>query len=224
MHDVQSVMFDLDGTICRYTVSHQEVLADAFETLGVDPFLTIEDYVAEIDEFADEASTQDELRRLCFESLAAKDGRDPTVGIRLADAYASHRDYTDVEFLPGAEDALASLSESYDLAIVTNGEPETQCTKLDALGVRSLFDAIVYAGHDAAYKPDPEPFRAALDAVSVAPGETLFVGDDFESDVRGAHSVGLGTAWLTSDPPDKADPPTFWLSSMQELPSLRCFG
>ena len=40
-------------------------------------------------------------------------------------------------------------------------------------------------------KPRPEPFRAALDALAVYPGEALHVGDIERTDVGGALKVGM---------------------------------
>ena len=39
--------------------------------------------------------------------------------------------------------------------------------------------------------PRPEPFRAALAALGVAPGEAIHVGDIERTDVRGALAVGM---------------------------------
>lgn len=44
-------------------------------------------------------------------------------------------------------------------------------------------------------KPSPEPFRVALETLAVAPGETVFVGDSLEADVRGAKPLGMTTVW-----------------------------
>ena len=45
-------------------------------------------------------------------------------------------------------------------------------------------------------KPDPAIFRAALDALGVAPAEALYVGDLYEVDVVGARAAGMPAALL----------------------------
>jgi HAD superfamily hydrolase (TIGR01458 family) len=40
-------------------------------------------------------------------------------------------------------------------------------------------------------KPSPELFKLALDSMRVAPADAVMVGDDIESDVRAAQSLGL---------------------------------
>jgi FMN phosphatase YigB (HAD superfamily) len=45
-----------------------------------------------------------------------------------------------------------------------------------------------------AYKPDPRPYRAALTALGLAPGEVLFVAGSAH-DVGGATRVGMDVYW-----------------------------
>ena len=47
-----------------------------------------------------------------------------------------------------------------------------------------------------AEKPDPAIFRAALEALRVAPGEALYVGDLYEVDVLGANAAGIPAVLL----------------------------
>jgi 2-haloalkanoic acid dehalogenase type II len=46
------------------------------------------------------------------------------------------------------------------------------------------------------YKPNPEPFEAALEMLRLAPGEVLHVGDSLTSDVGGAQRLGIDVAWM----------------------------
>jgi putative hydrolase of the HAD superfamily len=48
-------------------------------------------------------------------------------------------------------------------------------------------------------KPDPAIFRAALDALGVAPGEALYVGDLYDVDVVGARAAGMEAVLLLPD-------------------------
>lgn len=217
---VQAVGFDLDDTICEYRLSSADLLAHAFETHDVDPFFDVDDYLAEMEHVAADAANKADLRRRCFESLAEKHDYDPSLGADLASTYAQRRDHTDVVFLPGVESALDSLAEQYPLALITNGNPEMQRAKLETLGIQSLFDAIVYAGHDTPYKPDVEPFQTALNELAVPDANTIYVGDDFGMDIRGAHNAGLNTVWVSDDTPSPPPSPTYQINSMESFLSL----
>lgn len=215
------VMFDLDGTLCQYAGSKEKHLSIAFNKLDLEPFFTVAEFENKMDTLADEASHKSELRRIACESLAVENGYDQSVGTEVGKTYSTHRRYSDVEALAGAEETLTSLSERYKLGIVTNAKKEVQQPKLESLGIDSIFDTIVYAGRDTDQKPQPEPFLTALQAVEVDPNEALYVGDDFESDILGAHAVGIDTVWVDDgQSADDENPPTFRISTMEELPPL----
>jgi HAD superfamily hydrolase (TIGR01509 family) len=198
--DIDTVLFDLDGTVCRYERAPGEVLGVAFERTGVEPFFDEAEYYSRFGEFLDDSEDMATLRANCFAAIAGERGRDPAVGRAVADAFAAERDHARVAFVDGAGDALAHLHErGYDLGVVTNGPPGAQRTKLDSLGVADRFDAAVFAGHDTPSKPHPEPFRQALDVLGAQPAASLFVGDSLESDIAGAQTAGLRSAWVAGD-------------------------
>jgi HAD superfamily hydrolase (TIGR01509 family) len=68
---------------------------------------------------------------------------------------------------------------------------------LEDCGLASALDCAVFSETVGWRKPRPEIFHAVLDALGVAAGETLHVGDQLDDDVRGAAAVGMRTAWLT---------------------------
>ena len=212
-----AVFLDLDGTLCEYRRSREELLAAAFEELGVDPFFTVGQYREKLFMQVVTDETRAERRELAFAELAEEADRDPAVGRRLAALYASMRDHGDVEPLPGAMAALESLGEAYDLALVANGGPEIQGPKLDALGVRDAFDVIVYGGYDTAPKPEPGPFHEALYALDAAPRRAVHVGDTVHEDVRGADGAGIQAALLVDDDGEPTSTPDYRIESMADL-------
>lgn len=198
MGDVTTVLFDLDGTLCEQRRPSRDVLATAFDRVGVDPFFTVEEYRREAREIGGTGSDVDR-RTTCFERLAREKGRSPELGRLVADAYEVTRDYTEVRLLPGAGKVLGSLGEEYDLGLVTNGGPDTQSAKIDALRLRSVFDTTVLAGYETAAKPHPEPFETAMAAVDASPEETVHVGNSLRADVAGAAASGVESVWIASE-------------------------
>lgn len=216
---VEAVLFDVDDTVCTYTQSIADVLAHSFDRESVDPFFTAAEYRARFSEFAKDGRHHREIRARCFESLAHEAGRDGAVGRALADAYDEERDQTQVRFVDGARDALDHATREYRVGVVTNGPPDMQGTKLDALGIADRFETVVHGGYDAPAKPAPEPFHRATDALGVEPGRTVHVGDSLASDVAGAHAAGVRSAWLAPDAgAEDPDPrPDYVLESMAEV-------
>jgi haloacid dehalogenase superfamily, subfamily IA, variant 3 with third motif having DD or ED/haloacid dehalogenase superfamily, subfamily IA, variant 1 with third motif having Dx(3-4)D or Dx(3-4)E len=217
---VDTVLFDLDGTLCEYERPPGAVLALAFERARVPAFFDVTEYYDRFDEFTDDSDDIATLRADCFAAIATDHGRDPAVGRSVAAAFAAERDQSRVQFVDGAGDALDRLHDrGYDLGLVTNGPPATQRRKLHSLGVADRFGVTVFAGHDTPSKPHPEPFRRALAALTTPPERALFVGDSFGSDVVGARALGMTTAWVADDdtPPTGSVAPAHVLDSTGDL-------
>lgn len=214
---IQAVLFDIDGTICEYRRDSDELLSVAFDRLGLEPFFSATEYERRFDDFTEVADTIDELRSMCFAAIAEDCGRDPDVGRALASEYAAERDHANVCFLDGARNALEQLAAYRPLAAVTNGSPEMQQPKLDALEL-DCFEVVVHAGYETPSKPNPEPFHIALEAINATPERSLYVGNSLEADILGAHNAGLQSAWIANGNDSSPEPtPDFILDSPGEI-------
>ena len=91
-------------------------------------------------------------------------------------------------------------SAGYRLAAVSN--TSTHASRLDgyleSVGLRELFETVVYSSDIGVRKPHPEIYREALRRLSIEPGEAVFVGDRVREDVLGPQAVGI-TAVLTHE-------------------------
>lgn len=94
-----------------------------------------------------------------------------------------------------ARDALDGLRPTWRLAVVTNGDPAVQARKIEALGLQSMVDDVIYATEHGTRlgKPDVTPFEVALSRLRVARTRAVFVGDDEACDIVGAAQAGLRT-------------------------------
>ena len=91
---------------------------------------------------------------------------------------------------PDVPDVLSHLN-SYTRFIVTN------CSeRLGALAAARAgkFDLVMTAERAGAYKPDPRPYRAALDALTLHRQRVLFVAGSAH-DVGGASRAGMDVYW-----------------------------
>ncbi len=59
------------------------------------------------------------------------------------------------------------------------------------LGLQPYLDIRVTSGEVGHDKPEPEIFWVALKKAGLPPGETIYVGDQYEIDVNGARGVGM---------------------------------
>ena len=96
--------------------------------------------------------------------------------------------------IEGAAELLGRLAPRFAFAIVSDtgiASGDAQNRVLALHGILDRFHATVYSMDIGWCKPRPEPFRAALAALGVAPGEAIHVGDIERTDVRGALAVGM---------------------------------
>jgi len=98
------------------------------------------------------------------------------------------------------------------LGVVTNAATEIQIKKLANAGIdaQETF-APAFVGVDTLGfgKPDPRVFLEACRALNVAPENTMYVGDEPDSDALAAEAAGLKGVWLTRH---GAHRPTHFLS------------
>lgn len=93
---------------------------------------------------------------------------------------------THSQIYPGVEQTLKQLKCSgTQLAVVTNKLAELSEPLLADIGLAAYFDLIVSGDTAHAPKPDPAPVLLCLQAFSLTPRQTLFVGDS-DTDVNAA--------------------------------------
>jgi putative hydrolase of the HAD superfamily len=185
----KAVMFDLDDTLYplrRFVHSGFAAVADHLErTWRVDR----REALAVLGRASRGASRGHELQA-CVTHFGL------TLGIVPELVQVIRRHTPALRLPPTSRLALEALRGSWRIAIVTNGLPDLQARKADALGLRFLADAIVYAD-ELAGKPEREPFLVAAQRLGVEPGRAIFVGDDARCDVFGAARVGMKTIHVT---------------------------
>lgn len=99
----------------------------------------------------------------------------------------------------GAQRLLDALERArVPFGIVTNGS-RYQLHTIQALGLDARTRCILVSDLVGCRKPDAATFAAAAARLAVQPGAVLFVGDNPETDVWGAHRAGMRTAWLQRD-------------------------
>jgi putative hydrolase of the HAD superfamily len=121
---------------------------------------------------------------------------------------------------PEVPHALGELRRAgHALVVVSNWD----CSLPDWLrkaGLLELVDGVVSSAEVGAAKPDPAPFRRALELAGAEPGAALHAGDSLENDVAGARAAGVRAVLVARD---GASPPGVEsVRSLADLPSLVC--
>lgn len=122
--------------------------------------------------------------------------------------------------IDGAHELVEYLNQKgYRLHLCSNGFHEVQYRKLKACGMQETFRSIILSEDAGANKPHPDFFRYAFLASGAKPETTVMIGDNFETDIRGALGVGLDAIYFNaSSPTDNAPVPvTHEVHSLREI-------
>ncbi|MFY9750577.1 MAG: HAD family hydrolase [Methanoregula sp.] len=97
---------------------------------------------------------------------------------------------------PGVRKTLAAIRKrGYAMAVVTDAEHTDATLRLEKCGLASFFDCMMTYDKVGVKKPAPDPFLAALDAVSARPEEALFIGDSPRRDIEPCKHLGIRTVY-----------------------------
>jgi 2-haloacid dehalogenase len=125
-----------------------------------------------------------------YETLVREAAR--ATGLPESKADALEARWLDLPIWTGAQEALDALKGRTRLAVVTNCS--SRLGRLAAGRLKTGWDCVITAEEAGAYKPDPRPYRLALDRLGVAPQDAAFVaGSGY--DLFGTSAVGLRTYW-----------------------------
>ncbi len=208
----RALLFDLDGTLAETDSLHLPTWVDVLRPYGIE--IDEEFYRERISGRSNSKIVEDLLP-----DLSAKEGRD------LADAKeASFRERADeLEPLPGLLDFMREAkNRGLSLALVTNAPEENVEAMLLALELREFFDEVVLSDEVGPVKPDPAPYRAALNRLGVAPEEALAF-EDSTSGIASSVGVGIPTVGIASTqaPETLEDAGAFMVAADFADPGLR---
>ncbi len=136
---------------------------------------------------------------------------------KLLDAYLA------LDAFPEVRATLAGLkARGTRLAILSNGTPRMLAAAVDAAGIAAQLDAVLSVDAVRLYKPRPEVYALAADALAVRPHDAAFVSSN-RWDIMGAASFGFAAVWINRSrlPDEYADlAPLREVADLAALPSV----
>jgi phosphoglycolate phosphatase len=118
-------------------------------------------------------------------------GIDPAAGLARYRAHHPSVMRTGTRLLPGAGEALASLTKAGILVAICSNKPRRFTEQLlEHLGLAPHIDAVFGPEDVPRPKPAPDMLRAALARLGVQPNQGLFVGD-MTVDIETARQAGV---------------------------------
>ena len=208
------------GATCRYAATQVKVDADELESsvrasarelyasydtyeftqmIGINPFEGLwGDFFDEHDEnFTKLSRIAPGYREEAWKNGLEREGvRVEGLGEELAERFREERKKHPFVY-DETFDVLEKVKDSYELILLTNGSPHLQHTKLELTPeLVPYFKEIIVSGAVGKGKPEPEMFEIALEKVGIAKEEAIMVGDNLNTDIKGANQCGIRTVWI----------------------------
>lgn len=116
-----------------------------------------------------------------------------------------------------SEDVLAYLAPKYKLHIITNGFKDVQSLKLKSAGIDHYFDCIVTSECSGHKKPRRGIFEYALQKSGARLDESLMIGDNLLTDIRGAIDFNMDCVYVNPEVLPHYEHTTYEVKELGEL-------
>lgn len=205
---VNTLIFDLDGTLCTYGLSLEDSLKKCFGGFDRDlPEVSAEDYEKEFGNQFDKAIDGEvdrpdlNFRERIFLNLLSGEhveGNNRQASeeeiLTIARKFKEIRENS-LHLFDEVPEVMEELRGEFRLGMLTNGPSDLQRSKIKVLGIEPWFDDIVVSGEHGMAKPDPGIFEVALSRLNADPEDTIYIGNSPQYDVLGANNAGIPVIW-----------------------------
>jgi putative hydrolase of the HAD superfamily len=192
---IKAVIFDLDNTLVDFMAMKRKAV-DAAVNAMIDAGLNLrpDEAHARIDRIYKERGIefQNVFDQLLYDIFQKVDFKILSAGII---AYRRAREAALVPYPHVYLTLMSLLKKGLLLAVVTDAPAREAWLRLCYLSFHHIFHAVVTFDDTGVRKPNPEPFKKALELLHVPPAESLMVGDWAERDMVGAANIGMKTVF-----------------------------
>lgn len=183
---IKGIIFDLDDTLYsekEYVKSGYRVLS---EFLGGGYEGRLWRY------FEDNKPAIDEL----LKELGREDAKTEALSV-----YRNHK--PDIHLYDGVPELIVDLkNKGIKIGIITDGRPEGQRNKLEALGLYSMVDDVIITdelGGNQFRKPCDIAFRIIVTRWRLNLAEVVYVGDNLAKDLQAPKQLGMKNIWFRNE-------------------------
>jgi putative hydrolase of the HAD superfamily len=192
---IKAVIFDLDNTLVDFMAMKRQAVDAAIRAM-IDAGLNLseDEAKARIDSIYKERGIefQSVFDELLYGQFKKVNYKILSAGII---AYRRAREAALVPYPHVTMTLMELLKRGFLLAVISDAPGREAWLRLCYLNFHHIFHAVVTFDDTRLRKPNPGPFRRALDLLDVRPEEALMVGDWAERDMIGASNIGMKTVF-----------------------------
>ena len=222
---IEFLFLDLDDTILDFRKAEYIAIGKTIGDFGVEPTEEVRQLYHAINKWHWEqlalgTLTREEVLVNRFGVLFEKLGK--TVdAVACARAYEKNLSIGHY-FLPGAEEAVDSLSRKYRLFLASNGTASVQKGRMTSANLYRFFETVFVSQEIGHNKPSKAYFDACFASI---PGfdkaKAMIVGDSLSSDIKGGINAGIRTVWVNPGHlPCGEIRPDYEIESLSQLEAL----
>ena len=190
---IKAIIFDLDNTLLDFVKMKQFAVKAAITAMNEAGLEADEDKA--YDDIMDLYVTTGWENQQVFDDYLHKIKGEVSNKILAAGvvAYRRAREATLLVYPNVNKTLIELLKNQIRLAVVSDAPSREAWMRLYYLNLHHVFDPVLTFDDTGARKPSPEPFKLALEKMSVEPSEALMIGDWPDRDVVGAKQIGMKT-------------------------------
>ena len=221
------ILFDLDGTLFDYETAEQEAFYHTFKDYFSDSDMgKLKDEYVKINrkiwqEFENGSITAENLRHERFSRLFEK------TGMNLKPKQISKEYLINLGscsyLLEGALEIISYFHDKCQIALITNGLSDVQHQRIINSIIAPFFEHIFISEEIGYAKPHPGIFEFVFEHYpNIKKEETIIVGDNLSSDIKGGKDFGIDTCWFNPKKYKNNLPlkPTYEIQNLAELKNI----
>lgn len=184
---IKAVVFDLDDTL----YSEKDYVKSGFNAIEKEfPRITnISEKLWKV--FENKGKAIDEVLKV--ENIYSEENKNKCLNI-----YRNHK--PDIHLYDGVREMLDNLKQqNVKLGIITDGRPEGQRAKIEALNIKGLFEEVIITdelGGIEFRKPNKTAFVKMHELMNIPYDQMLYVGDNIKKDFMAPEELGMKSVWF----------------------------
>lgn len=223
MKKYKVLLFDFDDTLFDFSASEKIALSRTFEHYGIPDTdelhqMYIEENLAYWRGFEKGIYKNESDSVVRFKNLTERIGRTDIDYTEMCTYYIDELSTTAFP-IENSPELLKSLSEKYDIYIVTNALKRVNDKRSAIGGILPYIKGRFISEQIGISKPNKGFFDYCFDKIGLPPSQALLIGDSLVSDISGGSEYGIDTCWFNQKekPNTLSVPVTYEIHSLWEL-------